>query len=151
MGSYLLVIFKVIWWVYLEVKLKLHIERSEYLNLLHCWQKRCRSPSISTSGAFAWNSQTLWRRWYVLAFTISAVHSSTWQEGCLDPSAVDTFRPERVKTLFLLVSSTTSSSSSSSSSSMFLFPSHLLFSISLKGGKRNKLRKTRVRSTRIYE
>lgn len=106
-----------------------------FLDLLHCWQKRCWTPFISTDGAFAWISQTLWRRWYVLASVISVLQSSTWQNSCVDPPPVN-FLPDRVNALFFLLSSSTSSSSSSppsadSVSFMLLFPSGLFISISL--------------------
>lgn len=96
-------------------------------NLLHCWQNLCLSPATITTGAFEWNSHTLWRRWYFFASVKSAPHLSAWQEGGETPPPPPLLPPP-IPFFFsssVRLSSSSTSFSASSSTALFL----LTFSI----------------------
>ena len=112
----------------------------EILDLLHCWQNRCRCPATITTNAFEWYSHTLWRRWYRFASLKSAPHFSAWQHGGDTPPAppLDPFFPEKAETAFflswspllkLIISPPPSSSSKSSSKSSSTMASLCTFSL----------------------
>lgn len=126
------------------------------MNLLHCWQNRCRCPATTTAAAFEWNSHTLWRRWYRFASVKSAAHFSAWQRGGDAPPpepAVDPLFPVRgaPAALFLSFSakliispppSSSSKYSSSISSSMKVrFPSTKLLVSIVEGWKVTRRRR----------